>query len=607
MSSESRAFDAKVFLSHVTTLPGVYQMRDKNGTVLYVGKAKNLKKRLSSYFRESGLSAKNRALMALVVDIETTTTANEAEALILENSLIKAHRPRFNILMRDDKSYPYIQISDHAFPRLAFHRGARRKGEFFGPYPNSGAVRQALDVLQKVFRVRQCEDSFFANRSRPCLQYQIERCYAPCVGFISAEDYAQTVAHSRAFLSGRGEALFAQMSDEMNAAAERLDFERAAVLRDQIALLRKVGGAQHRQGGQDCDVLAVATGYGEACVQVMFYRAGEQVASQPYFPRVPEECTHEEIMSAFVAQFYAEREPPAQLLVSCMPEDAEMLGAYLAERAGRKVGIQAHPRELRRKWLDAAAENAALNLNMKLSAKLSMQTRFAALAEAFAWEDVPERIECVDISHTQGDSTVASCVVFDTRGALKSDYRRFNIQGVAAGDDYAAIRQVVTRRFARVQDTPDMRLPDVMFIDGGKGQLRQAVEAAQALGVTGVKLIGVSKGQGRKAGLEQFWLPGQSTPFFLPADSQAMQLVVQIRDEAHRFAIHAHRKSRAKKSQGSLLEQIPGVGAKRRQALLKYFGGLGMVEQASLEELCRVPGISRQLAEDIYAHFHERG
>lgn len=605
--NNARAFDAKVFLSHVTTLPGVYQMRGKDGTVLYVGKAKNLRKRLSSYFREAGLSAKNRALMALVVDIETTATANESEALILENNLIKAHRPRFNILMRDDKSYPYIRISEHEFPRLAFHRGARKKGEFFGPYPNSGAVRHSLDVLQKVFRVRQCEDSFFANRSRPCLQYQIERCFAPCVGYIDKAAYAQTVAHTRAFLSGRSDDLLAELTAKMTAAADVLDFEQAALLRDQIAQLRKIGGGHHQAGAQDCDVLAVAGAYGEACVQVMFYRAGDQVASQPYYPRVPEDSLPEEIMSAFIAQFYGERVPPPLLVVNVMPEDAQMLAAYLGERAGRKVVIQTNPRELRRKWLAYAEENAALNVNLRLSAKLSMQTRFAALSQAFGWENVPNRIECVDISHTQGDSTVASCVVFDVRGAVKGDYRRFNIQGVAPGDDYAAIRQVVSRRFARLQENGGTRLPDVMFIDGGKGQLRQAVEALDALGITGVRLIGVSKGQGRKAGLEQFWLPGRNTPFFLSADSQAMQLVVQIRDEAHRFAIAAHRQSRGKKSRRSQLEEIQGVGAKRRQALLKYFGGLGGVEAASIEELCRVPGISRQLAEDIYARFHERG
>ena len=605
--SEIRTFDAGVFLSHVTTLPGVYQMRDKHGVVLYVGKAKNLKKRLSSYFRESGMAAKTRALMALVVDIETTTTANETDALILENNLIKAHRPRFNILMRDDKSYPYIRLTQHEFPRLGFHRGARKHGEFYGPYPNSGAVREALDVLQKVFRVRQCEDSFFANRSRPCLQYQIERCHAPCVGYISAEAYAQTVADTRAFLSGRSDELLSRMSAEMSGAAEALDFERAALLRDQIAQLRRIGGAENKGGAQDCDVLAVATGYGEACVQVMFYRGGDQVASQAYYPRIPEETEAAEIMAAFIAQFYGERTPPPALLVNVMPGESEVLCDFLSTRAEKKVHIQAHPREARRKWLALAEENASLNLHMKLSAKLSMQARFAALSEAFAWESVPNRIECVDISHTQGDSTVASCVVFDARGAVKSDYRRFNIRDVAAGDDYAAIRQVVSRRFARLQENEGAKWPDVMFIDGGKGQLRQAMEALAELGIQRVRLIGVSKGQGRKAGLEQFWLPGSNTAFSLPADSQAMQLVVQIRDEAHRFAIAAHRKSRDKKSQRSLLEQIPGVGAKRRQALLKYFGGLASIEQASLEELARVPGISLQLAEDIYARFHEQG
>ncbi len=605
--SKERQFDAKVFLSHVTTLPGVYQMRDSNGVVLYVGKAKNLRKRLASYFRKNGLSPKTAALMKQVVDIDTTITNSETEALILESNLIKTHRPRFNILLRDDKSFPYIHLSNHEFPRLSFHRGARKNGEYFGPYPNVQAVRYSLDLLQKVFRVRQCEDGFFANRSRPCLQYQIERCYAPCVGYIDKEEYAQTVQHTRDFLEGRSEILLTRLSDKMMQASEKKAYEQAAMLRDQLVQLRKVTEKQHMVSGEaDVDVLAVATAYGEACVQVLFYRNGHNVTSQSYYPKIPDESTTKEILSAFIAQFYYERKPAPQLVVSEALEDAEALTSYLSKRRRRKVIITDNPREERRHWLELAQENAQLSLSLYLSGKLAMEKRFKALAEAFAWSDVPERLECVDISHTQGDSTVASCVVFDHRGAVKSDYRRYNIKGITPGDDYAAIRQVIARRFAKVQQGKGVR-PDVVFIDGGKGQLKQAVEVFAELGIDDITLIGVAKGQDRKAGLEQFWLPETKKPHYLPSDSQAMQLIVQIRDEAHRFAISGHRAGRAKKSQRSVLEQIPGIGAKRRQALLKYFGGLAMVEQASVEEIARVPGISDTLAKDIYAVFHNKG
>ena len=602
---QSRQFDPKTFLSHVATLPGVYQMRDAEGKVLYVGKAKNLRNRLSSYFRDSGMSAKTRALMRQVVDIDTTITHTETEALILENNLIKAHLPKFNILLRDDKSYPYIVLSAHAFPRLSLHRGARKQGEFFGPFPNVQAARHSLEVLAKVFRVRQCEDSFFAARSRPCLQYQIERCYAPCVGFIDEKAYAETVAHTRDFLNGRSEVLLQELTAKMEAAAEARAYEQAALLRDQLVQLRKITEKQHMVAGEaDADVLAVATAYGEACVQVLFYRDGHSVSSQAFFPRLPEETPEAEVLAAFITQFYHERNAPPQLVISHALEGGETIAAWLGEKSGRKVSLNAKPREARRKWLELAEENARLSLGLRLSGKLTMQQRFAALAEAFAWPDVPERLECIDISHTQGEATVASCVVFDRRGALKSDYRRYNIREVRAGDDYAAIRQTVSRRFERIQKGEGV-LPDVLFIDGGKGQLRQAVEVFNELGISGVHLVGVAKGQGRKAGLEQFWFPHEEVPRYLPSDSQAMQLIVQIRDEAHRFAITGHRAGRAKNSKRSLLEQIPGVGAKRRQALLKYFGGLAQIRRAGVEDLAKVPGVSETLAKEIYAVLHE--
>ena len=605
--SNQRHFDPKTFLSHVATLPGVYQMRDGDGTVLYVGKAKNLRSRLSSYFRESGMSSKTRVLMRQVVDIDTTITHSETEALILENNLIKTHLPKYNILLRDDKSYPYIHLSAHAFPRLTLHRGARKDGEYFGPYPNVQAARYALEILAKVFRVRQCEDSYFASRSRPCLQYQIERCYAPCVDYIDRAAYAETVAHTRDFLNGKSDMLLQELTAKMEAAAENRAYEQAALLRDQLIQLRKTTEKQHMVAGEaDVDVLAVATAYGEACVQVLFYRDGHNVTSQAYYPKLPEETPEADILAAFITQYYHERHAPPQLILNHELADADTIAAWLSEKNGRKTTLNSHPRDTRRKWLELAEENAKLSLGLRLTGKLTMQQRFAALAEAFAWPDIPERLECIDISHTQGEATVASCVVFDHRGALKSDYRRYNIRDVAAGDDYAAIRQTVSRRFERIRKE-DGVLPDVLFIDGGKGQLRQAVEVFNELGISGVHLVGVAKGQGRKAGLEQFWFPHEETARYLPPDSQAMQLIVQIRDEAHRFAITGHRAGRAKNSKRSVLEQIPGVGAKRRQALLKYFGGLAQIRLAGVEELARVPGVSETLAREIYATLHEQG
>ena len=607
MSDSRRRFDPGVFLSHVTTLPGIYQMRDGDGKVVYVGKAKNLRKRLGSYFRKTGLSAKTRALMAVIVDIETTATQTEIEALILENNLIKRHHPKFNILLRDDKSYPYIRLSDHPFPRLCLHRGARRGGQYFGPYPNVHAVRHSLDLLQKVFRVRQCEDSYFANRSRPCLQYQIGRCYAPCVGYITREEYAQTVENTRAFLQGHSETLLAELAAKMQAASERRAYEQAATLRDQLMRLRKVTEKQNMiAGAADCDVLAVASGYGEACVHVMFYRNGHNVTSQSYYPQLPEMPAKGDILQAFIGQFYLDHQAPRQLLLSHRLPDREAVAGLLAARAKRRVKLTTCPREVRRKWLEMAEENARLGLGMRLSGKLSMEKRFRALAAAFAWERVPRRLECVDVSHTQGEYTVASCVVFDRRGAVKSDYRRYRIGGVAPGDDYAALRQMLVRRFARLRRGEGV-MPDVFFVDGGRGQLRQVKEVCAEFDIHEMHLIAVAKGHGRKAGLERFWLPDESVARSLAAESPALQLIVQIRDEAHRFAIAGHRAGRDKKTTRSRLEEIPGIGGKRRQALLRHFGGLAMIEQAAIADIARVPGISAKLAEQIYATLHEKG
>lgn len=600
-----RAFDPHTFLSHVSTLPGVYQMRDQQGKMLYVGKARDLRKRLSSYFRPP-LAPKTALLMEQVFDIQTTITQSETEALILESNLIKSHRPKYNILLRDDKSYPYIHLSAHEFPRLALHRGARAGGEYFGPFPSSESVRETLNILQKIFRVRQCSDTFFRSRSRPCLQYQIERCYAPCVALISAQDYAQSVAHTRDFLSGRSQALTELLSKEMEAAAAALQYERAAVLRDQLVQLRKVTETQHISvGSGDCDVLATVCRYGQACVQLMFVRDGRNIGSRAYHPRLPEELPESDVLQAFMAQFYMQHTPPAELLLSHQPSEAALLEDFLSQRAGHAVKWICAPRGERAKWLQMAERNAAENLSIRLAGQMAMQQRFAEFAQAFDI-DVPQRIECIDISHTQGTNPVGSCVVFDQHGAQRQAYRHYNIRGVQAGDDYAAIAQVIERRFARLIDEEAV-LPDVMLVDGGKGQLKRALTVLEELGVSGVLLIGVSKGMGRKAGLEQFWLPEEHVPRHLPADSQAMQLIVQLRDEAHRFAITGHRARRAKAAKHSVLEGIPQVGPKRRRALLKYFGGLHLLREASTEDIARVPGISHALALQIYTTLHEKG
>lgn len=579
-------------------------MRDGEGKVLYVGKAKNLRKRLASYFRKD-LQGKTRALMNLVCDIETTTTENEVEALILENNLIKTHRPRFNILLRDDKTYPFIHISAHEFPRLSLHRGARKQGEFFGPYPNVQAARYSLEMLQKIFKMRQCRDSDFAHRSRPCLQYQIKRCCAPCVGLIDKKDYQQSVRATRDFLNGNSQVLQENLKAQMQEASAAQNYERAAMIRDQWVELQKLTRQQSiAYGDADADVLAVSTGYGEACVEVLFFRDGHTISTQAFYPKLPEQSDEATILSAFIAQFYLQRTPPPALVLSHTLEDKAMLEVFLTDRRKAKVALIEHPKAEKKRWLSMAKDNAKLNLSLHLSSKLSMAARFQALAQAFDLKTVPKRLECVDVSHTMGEYTVASCVVFDERGALKSDYRRYKIEGVTAGDDYAAMHQLLLRRFKKVAQG-EGAIPDVFFVDGGRGQLKQAVSVLQELGIRNVQLIGVAKGEGRKAGLEKFYLPERKETIHLPSDHQAMHLIVHIRDEAHRFAIQSHRKGRDKKVKHSILETIAGVGAKRRRALIKHFGGMAMIQEASVQELAQVEGISAKLAQEIYETLHE--
>lgn len=607
----AQPFDSKAFLKNLTSLPGVYRMLDAEGKVIYVGKAKNLKRRVSSYFRRQDNSAKTRALVSQIQAIEVTVTHTENEALILENTLIKAHQPRYNILLRDDKGYPYIYLSDEAFPRLSFHRGKRdRKGRFFGPFPSASAVRESLNLLQKLFPVRQCEDSFYRSRSRPCLQYQIKRCTAPCVGYVNEEQYGEDVRHAVMFLEGKNNTIIDELVKRMEQASLALEFELAAHYRDQIANLRRVQEKQYvmGSGSGDLDVIATAARNGVGCVQVFFIRNGRNLGNKTWFPRHTDESDEAELLSAFLPQYYLgggtqERPIPAELLVNQALPDRELLEKVLSEQAGRKVTISHRLRGERARWLQLATTNAEQALAAHLANKLNILGRFEALQEALQLDDLPQRIECFDISHTMGEATVASCVVFDINGPLKSDYRRYNIEGITPGDDYAAMHQALTRRFRRLKEG-EGKYPDILLIDGGKGQLTQAEQVLEELQVIGVILIGVAKGPTRKPGVEQLLLSGQEQPIILPPDSPARHLIQQVRDEAHRFAITGHRQRRAKARRSSPLEEVPGLGPKRRQLLLRQFGGLQEVARAGIEDLCTVKGISRQLAQAIYDAFH---
>lgn len=610
------AFDSRAFLASASTAPGVYQMfgppaADQPDTLLYVGKAKHLKKRLASYFRESGLPPKTRALVSRITRIEVTVTASETEALLLEQSLIKQHLPPFNILLRDDKSYPYVFLSEgEPYPRLAFHRGARqKKGRYFGPFPNSLAVRESLDFLQKFTRVRQCEDSFFRNRSRPCLQYQIQRCSGPCVGLVSPEQYAQDVAVAVMFMEGSEEQALVTLAQDMEQAAEELAFERAAELRDRIASLRTVQEQQVVDNGVpvNADVLGCVVQSGMACVQVLFVRQGRMLGSRSYFPRLGVEESVPDILLAFAAQFYlgGQHAVPTEVLLAGdnVAECVDVLQGMLRAHTGRKNAVRTVARTHRQQWQGMALKAAQQNLLQKLASRENLEARFNSLQQALQLDSPPNRMECFDISHSSGESTVASCVVFDRQGPRKADYRRFNIDDIVAGDDYAAMKQALTRRYRRLKDGQGV-FPDILLIDGGKGQLTQAVAVMEALGVTGVLLVGVAKGATRKAGFEQLFLPGHEHATVLEADAPALHLIQQVRDEAHRFAVAGHTARRDKKRSTSPLQGIAGVGPTKRRALLRFFGGLQEVQRASVDDLARVPGVSDALAETIYAHLH---
>ena len=602
-------FDAKSFLKTLTNHPGVYRMVSEQGKVLYVGKARNLKKRLASYFRRGGLPIKTHALMAQVQQIEVTVTHSESEALILENNLIKEFKPRYNVLLRDDKSYPYIYLSDHEdFPRFGFYRGGKQeKGRFFGPYPSASAVRESLQLLQKLFPVRQCEDSFYRNRSRPCLQYQITRCTAPCVGFVDRETYQQDVRHAVLSLEGKNSQVIAELVGRMEAAAARLHFEEAARYRDQIATLRHVQEQQYVTGERgDLDVIASVSHHGLACVEVFYVRAGRVLGNKTFYPHHTQSSDAAGVLAAFLPQYYLGREAPGEILINHDLEDMELLEQTLETQTGRRVIITHKVRGERARWLSLAAANAEYAVTRQLANKANTLQRFESLQEALGLEDRPQRIECFDISHTMGESAVASCVVFEAEGALKSDYRRFNIEGITPGDDYAALHQALLRRYTRLQQG-EGKLPDILLIDGGKGQLAEATKVLEELQIGNVELIGVAKGPERRAGAETLFLSGRKQPLILPADSPALHLIQQIRDEAHRFAITGHRQRRGKARTSSPLESIPGLGPKRRRLLLSHLGGLQEVARAVVEELAKVQGISRALAQRIYDVLHGDG
>jgi excinuclease ABC subunit C len=603
-------FDAEAFLKTLTGRPGVYRMLDAEGAVLYVGKARNLKKRVASYFRQSQPHPKTRALMAQVQGVEVTVTHTENEALLLESNLIKALKPRYNILLRDDKSYPSIFLSQSdAFPRLSYHRGTKRvRGRYFGPYPGAGAVRESLGLLQKLFRVRQCEDNFYRNRSRPCLQYQIKRCTAPCVGLISERAYAEDVRHTVMFLEGKSSAVIDELVAKMETASANLVFEEAAQYRDLIASLRRVQETQHVSGeAGDLDVIAAVGEGGQVCVQVFFVRGGRNLGNKTFFPRHTEEAEPDEVLAAFIAQFYLSghggRALPAEILASHVPENITLLQTVLTEEAGRRVQISHRLRGERARWLEMAQANAQTALRAQLAGKANLLRRFEALQDALGLDELPQRLECFDISHTLGEATVASCVVLDTSGPVKADYRRFNIKDIIPGDDYGAMRQALRRRYIRLKKG-EGRLPDILLIDGGKGQLAVAETVLEVLQVDGVILLGVAKGPDRKPGQEVLFLSGQETPRILASDSSALHLIQQIRDEAHRFAITGHRQRRARTRNTSVLEGITGLGPKRRQTLLKQFGGLQEVARAGVEDLAGIPGISKPLAQRVYDAFH---
>jgi excinuclease ABC subunit C len=583
-------------------------MYDIKGGLLYVGKAKNLKNRVASYFRVTGLTTKTMALVSRIHTIEIAVTKSETEALLLEQTLIKQHRPPYNILLRDDKSYPYIFLSNHLHPALLFRRGDKTdNGTLFGPFPSGSAVKESLNTMQKVFKVRQCEDSTYANRSRPCLQYQIKRCSGPCVGLISDEAYDTDVRHARMFLQGKDQELTSELTTQMSSSAADMEFERAAELRDQIIQLKHIQEQQHVYGQTgDADVIASIIQPGGLCVHVMMVRKGKVVGSKSHYPKMPIEITEGELLSSFIAQFYLGgiQELPKTLIVSHELDDGEALVEGIFETTQKKIEVLSNVRGQRARWLDLAKLNAEQGLQARLSDKRNHFSRVTALQKLLGFSEPPSHMECFDISHSSGEATVASCVVFGPDGPDKKRYRSFNIEGVEGGDDYGAMKQALTRRYKRVK-SGELDPPDVLLIDGGKGQLTQAENVLKELGLVDIFLLGVAKGDTRKPGLETLYIGSKEEEVVLPPDSAALHLIQHIRDEAHRFAIKTHRRRRDKKRRHSVLEEIPGIGPNRRKELLTAFGGYQEILSASQDDIAKVKGIGVKKAEEIYLYLHK--
>jgi len=598
------AFDGKAFVRGLSTAPGVYRMFAADGSPLYVGKAGALRKRVASYFSATPKSARTMAMLSQVARMEVVVTRTEAEALLLENQLIKSTHPRYNVLLRDDKSYPFVLLTQEPWPRLAMHRGARAiPGRYFGPYPSVGAIRETLNLMHRLFRLRSCEDSVFRNRSRPCLQYQIGRCSAPCVGLVQARDYAESVRRVGLFLDGRSDELTRELDDAMAASSARLDFEEAARIRDLIGAIRKLQARQYVDGrAADLDVLACAMKGSSACVLLLAFRDGRNLGTRAFFPKTNGAENPAEVLAAFVSQYYAEQPAPGEIVLDREIEDRELLQEAFSLGAGKRVVIKCSVRGERAGYLDLASRNAELALATELGSHASQQARLESLRDLLGLVALPSRIECFDISHTMGEATVASCVVFDANGPARGQYRRYNIAGIEPGDDYAAMHQALERRFRKAVEENGM-LPDVLLIDGGAGQVAQARAVLGDLGIDGIALVGVAKGEARRAGHETLLLPGGREVRPGP-ESPGLQLVQQVRDEAHRFAITGHRGRRQKARNTSRLEDIPGIGPRRRANLLRHFGGLGGLKAAGAEEIARVEGINAALAERIYASLH---
>ncbi len=597
-------FSVREYLKGIPTSSGVYMMKSADGASLYIGKAKNLRNRVRSYFRPSGLSHRIQSVMQQADSIETIITKSETEALLLENNLIKENKPFYNINLRDDKSYPYIRLHNtHEFPKLSFYRGNRKEpGRYFGPFSSASAVRETLSQIQKVFPIRQCRDSFFLHRSRPCLQYQIDRCTAPCVGLIDRDAYMEDVEQVVYFLTGKSQDLNHTLMAKMEEAAEKLEYEQAAKFRDRISAIQRLREIQSVDGAStDFDVIAAVFLNGILCIQLVIFRSGRNIDYKTIFPKIKVEVDVREALSEFIPRYYLEREVPSSILVNHPVNDSEIIASALREKTGRSIKIHNPVRGKKLKLIELAKNNALNAIQQRQNRHDAIQHRVAALVESLQLDDVPERIECFDISHLSGEKTVASCVVFDSNGPVKSEYRRLNIENVGAADDYAAIQQALTRRYRRVKDG-DGKLPDIVLIDGGKGQLSTAVEVMDELQIADVRLLAISKGRERKAGQEQIWAVDCESPLKIQPDG--LLFLQQIRDEAHRFAVLGHRNRRDKSRRQSVLEGIPGVGPKRRSALLRQFGGMQGLHRASTEDISKVPGISATLAEKIHFELH---